>query len=139
MMQYPSTHFDFAPNIWLGVSVENQKAADERIPLLLQTPAAVRFLSCEPLLEELNLTIGANNHPMLPFRVHDFGKITSLIDWVIVGGESGPHYRPMNPDWARSIREQCKSANVPFFFKQMGGLHHGSDLLDGVEYKEFPR
>lgn len=119
------------PNVWLGVSVENQKAADERIPLLLETPAAVRFLSCEPLLGPVD--IGAfidptgyccggepefchclDDHP----RDDDGEYVT--IDWVIVGGESGPRARQMHPDWARNIRDQCQKAGVPFFFKQWG-------------------
>ena len=107
-----------SPNIWIGVSVENQQAADERIPLLLQTPAAVRFLSCEPLLGPVSIfdvddTIGMEGEllglPMEP-RLH----------WVIAGGESGPNARPMHPDWARSLRDQCEAAKIPFFFKQRG-------------------
>lgn len=125
---------DTPSNIWLGVSVENQKAVDERIPVLLEIPAAVRFLSCEPLLESVNLKL---------FGIFRYGdgllcRNIDLINWVIVGGESGPRYRQMELGWARSIRDQCQNAKIPFFFKQTGGLHHGSDLLDGVEYKEFP-
>ena len=89
-------------NVWLGVSVEDQQRADERIPWLLKTPAAVRFLSCEPLLDGLG-------------RLDLRG-----INWVIVGGESGPKARPMHPEWVRSIRDQCVAADVPFFFKQWG-------------------
>jgi protein gp37 len=92
--------------IWLGVSVEDQKAADERIPLLLQTPAAVRFLSCEPLLGPVDLT-------------NTFNTVVPL-HWVIAGGESGPGARPMHPDWVRSLRDQCQAAGVPYFFKQWG-------------------
>lgn len=88
-------------NVWLGGSAENQKAADERIPDLLVTPAAIRFVSCEPLLGPI-----------------DLGVIAAL-DWVIVGGESGAAARPMHPDWARSLRDQCAAAGVPFFMKQM--------------------
>src|SRR5205814_1444289 len=86
-------------NIWLGVSVEDQPRADQRIPFLIDTPARVRFLSCEPLLEPLQLDLQG-------------------IHWVIVGGESGPGARPMHPEWARRLRGQCKLAGVPFFFKQ---------------------
>ena len=89
------------PGIWHGTSVENQAAADERIPELRSTPASVRFLSIEPLIG-----------PVKP-------DLTG-IDWVIVGGESGPSARPMHPDWARSLRDQCAAAGVPFFFKQNG-------------------
>ena len=90
------------PHVWLGVSVEDQKRADERIPLLLETPAAVRFVSAEPLLGPV-----------------DFGEALDQIDWVIVGGESGPGARPMDPEWARFIREQCHASRIPFFMKQM--------------------
>jgi protein gp37 len=98
-------------NIWLGVSVEDQKAADERIPLLLKVPAAVRFLSCEPLFGEIKLYLGL----LKTARRGDQG-----IHWLICGGESGTGARPMHPDWARSLRDQCKAADVPFFFKQWG-------------------
>jgi protein gp37 len=101
---------DWPSNVWIGTSVENQETADQRIPELLKIPAKVRFLSCEPLLGPI-----------------DFYKVTSPasretlrgIQWVIVGGESGPHARPMHPAWARSIRDQCQAAGVPFFMKQM--------------------
>jgi protein gp37 len=112
-------HYGGAPeNVWLGVSVEDQKRADERIPLLLETPAAVRFLSCEPLLGPVTLCKGCPGCP------NDCGwtpgKNGYGIHWVIVGGESGPGARPMHPDWARSLRDQCIQADVPFFFKQWG-------------------
>ncbi len=93
------------PNVWIGTSVESQKYANERIPHLLETPAAVRFLSCEPLLDEVDLL--------------DF-PLRENLHWVIVGGESGPAARPMQPDWARKIRDQCSGAGIPFFFKQWG-------------------
>lgn len=99
------------PNVWLGVSVENQEAADERIPELLKTPAAVRFLSCEPLLGEVKLPV-----------VHVFGPDPKWdgpkIDWVIAGCESGPGARPCGVEWLRSLRDQCASAGVAFFCKQ---------------------
>lgn len=125
------------PNVWLGVSVENQKAADERIPLLLDTPAAVRFLSCEPLLGPVDLerpVPGSRpvNGVYPPWMIH-------LLDWVIVGGESGPGARPMHPDWVRSLRDQCQQAGVPFFFKQWGGKKKAGRLLDGEEWNELPR
>jgi protein gp37 len=104
------------PNVWLGVSVENQKAADERIPLILQTPAAVRFISAEPLLGPLNIGI----HLGTDIDPSDNNREYPGLDWVIVGGESGPGARPMHPDWARSLRDQCQDENVPFFFKQWG-------------------
>src|SRR3546814_855707 len=99
------------PNVWLGVSVEDQKRADERIPYLLTTPAAVRLLSCEPLLGPVRI----RDHWLIHHHPGD-----AAIDWVIVGGESGPGARPMHPDWARSLRDQCAAAGVPFFFKQWG-------------------
>lgn len=130
------------PNVWLGVSVEDQARADERIPDLLATPAAVRFLSCEPLLGPVNLlTINRGNRitldalrgwhsTSLTFALADgcppsepmpiLPRQLPRINWVIVGGESGPGARPMHPDWARSIRDQCAGAGVPFHFKQWG-------------------
>lgn len=95
------------PNVWLGTSVENQKWADVRIPLLLDTPAAIRFLSCEPLLGPIDLFAWNIDRGM-------------RVDWVIVGGESGPHARPMHPDWARQLRDDCLTAGIPFHFKQWG-------------------
>jgi protein gp37 len=104
-------------HIWLGVSVENQAAADERIPLLLQVPAAVRFLSCEPLLEGVNLErVDWNGSTGLCV----LERAPTRIDWVIVGGESGSKARPFDLAWARSIRDQCAAAGVPYFFKQAG-------------------
>lgn len=109
------------PNVWLGTSVEDQAAADERIPHLLQTPAAVRFLSCEPLLGPLRLPecTGYANCPLDSVDGHSdhpFGGI----DWVIVGGESGPRARPCDVGWIRDIVEQCQAAGVPYFVKQLG-------------------
>lgn len=118
-------------NVWLGISVEDQAAADERIPHLLKCPAAVRFLSCEPLVKSVDMTVlfhdctgctdtdrrsegthqsGTYQHPSFPQGIH----------WVIAGGESGPNARPMHPDWARQLRDQCQAAGVAFFFKQWG-------------------
>jgi protein gp37 len=95
------------PNVWLGVSAEDQKRADLRVPALLATPAAVRFLSCEPLLGPVDLG-----------QPNDFSP--AQIDWVIVGGESGPGARPMHLDWARDIVEDCAEAGVACFVKQLG-------------------
>ena len=94
------------PNVWLGISAEDQQRADERIPHLLATPAAVRFVSLEPLLGAIHVGLGK--------------CAGASIDWVIVGGESGPRARPMHPDWVRSLRDQCAAAGVAFFFKQWG-------------------
>ena len=104
-------------NVWLGVSVENQAAADERIPLLLQTPAAVRFVSVEPTLAGIDLW------PYLDPGYYEpayYSKPNPTLDWVICGGESGPGARPMDPDWPRSLRDQCQAAGTPYFFKQWG-------------------
>lgn len=117
------------PNVWLGVSVEDQDSANERIPLLLETPAAVRFISAEPLLEFVDLTrvdpnaeTGSWYEPLRGIMANEYGHFgkTEKIDWVICGGESGPDARPMHPDWARSLRDQCQAADVPFFFTQWG-------------------
>jgi protein gp37 len=94
------------PNVWAGVTAENQLWADRRIPLLLRLPAVVRFVSCEPLLGRLDLGRWIQEN--------------KRIDWVIAGGESGHKARPMNPEWARSLRDQCAKSGVPFHFKQWG-------------------
>lgn len=124
-------------NVWLGVSVEDQSRADERIPDLLATPAAVRFLSCEPLLADLDLEdvrfrggardyYGVNALTGSGHRADEDGNTDAdpceypALDWVIAGGESGPGARPMHPDWVRSLRDQCADAGVPFHFKQWG-------------------
>lgn len=97
------------PNVWLGVSTEDQKRADERIPDLLATPAAVRWISAEPLLGPVDLSL-RNDRVQLPDGLH----------WVVAGGESGPGARPMHKGWARSLRDQCAAAGVAFHFKQWG-------------------
>jgi protein gp37 len=127
------------PNVWLGVTVENQETADERIPLLLQTPAAVRFVSCEPLLGAIN--IGAFLYPAnLCECVGDdcyCGKWDDYdegLSWIIAGGETGPSARPMHPDWARSLRDQCQAAGVPYFHKQNGEWITASVTSSTSEY-----
>ena len=109
-------------HIWWGVSVENRQHGLPRVALLRQAPAKIRFLSVEPLLEYL----GTMN--------------LKGISWVIVGGESGPGARPMQPEWVRSIRAQCRAAGVAFFFKQWGGVRKSTTgrSLDGRTYSEFP-
>jgi len=108
------------PNLWAGTSVEN-RAWLHRVDLLRQTPAALRFLSVEPLLGDLG-TVDLDG-----------------IGWVIVGGESGPRARPMRPEWARNLRDQCVAAGVPFFYKQQGAVvGHGAHELDGIEWRQFP-
>ena len=122
------------PGVWIGVSVEDQKWADIRIPALLETPAAVRWLSCEPLLGPVRLAdvqmpqwghagshngVGTADCPRALHHHHD-ARCKHPIDWLVVGGESGPGSRPMHPDWARSLRDECRRAGVPFFLKQHG-------------------
>ena len=106
------------PNVWLGTSVEDQTTANARIPHLLATPAAVRFVSAEPLLGPVDLTSMERTGGTGLMRPLD-GRFRTL-DWIIVGGESGPKARPMHPDWARSLLDQCRAAGVAFFFKQWG-------------------
>jgi len=114
-------------NVWMGVSVENQRWT-YRVDDLRKVPAKVRFLSCEPLLGPLRLNLAD-------------------IDWVIIGGESGPRARPMRPEWVRDIREQCQDAGVAFFFKQWGAYNEAGErvgkgragrLLDGKAWEGMP-
>ena len=119
------------PNLWLGITAENQQRFDERWPILAQIPAVIRFVSLEPLLSDINFMkerlgfycegCGYTKKDMGFHLDHILCKNpTPMIDWVIVGGETGPKARPMHPDWVRSIRDQCKNAGVPFFFKGWG-------------------
>lgn len=127
------------PNIWLGVSCEDQKTADERIPLLLQTPAAVRFVSAEPLLGPIDLEAYLMKRYVSGRATYE-SVGNPWLDWLIVGGESGPHARPMDLEWARSLRGQCHATQTPFFFKQTGGARSETgQLLDGQRYEQFPR
>lgn len=141
------------PNVWLGVSAEDQRRADERIPDLLATPAAIRWLSAEPLLGPIDLNVAWHGEDALDGEcwgdcawcengyppMHncqrgkgDWEKGRSGLDWVVAGGESGPGARPMHPDWARSLRDQCAAAGVPFLFKQWGNWqeHYDRDRDD---------
>jgi len=120
------------PNVWLGTTAENQAEADRRIPHLLAAPAAVRFISAEPLLGPIDLTTiwlrrDGERPTELSHRLGDYVRPLTgnfrdspRLGWIIVGGESGRGARPMHPDWARAIRDQCAAAGVPFFFKQWG-------------------
>lgn len=105
-------------NLWIGTSVENQEQADIRAPELLEIPATVRFLSIEPMLDAVDISEYLYPHFAADDPRHFPRK--NGIDWVIVGGESGPNARPMKVEWVRSIRDQCIGAGVPFFFKQWG-------------------
>lgn len=187
------------PNVWLGVSVEDQKRAEERIPVLLETPAAVRWISAEPLLGAIDLTtidvgddsfVDALNIRLWGQEIENWrgteplweesfldwynldempdpeSEILPRLDWVVAGGESGHKARPMHPDWARSLRDQCAAAEVPFLFKQWGehtsakgypggtpishvfddgflmvkpGKRFAGRSLDGVEHNAFPQ
>ncbi len=121
-------------NVWLGTSIENQAMADKRLPILIGLPAKHRWISAEPLLEEINIK---------RYLLEGWHKLIPKITWVIAGGESGPGCRPMKAEWAESIRIQCDIAGTIFFFKQMGGevktdLHWGGNLLNGVQYLDRP-
>lgn len=120
-LQELSSYLTWGKNIWMGVSVENDSVLD-RIDYLREVPAAVRFLSCEPLLGSL-AKMNLNN-----------------IHWVIVGGESGPGARPLQEEWVTEIQKNCEDNHVPFFFKQWGGVqkHRTGRLLNGKLYDEYP-
>lgn len=159
------------PNVWIGATVEDQQRADERIPHLLRVPAAVRFLSCEPLLGPVALEglrdagcgaegcDGTQTDALggLNLCGHGYQANRPTVSWVIAGGESGPKARPTHPDWFRALRDQCRAADVPFFFKQWGewapeetsgrpegarllrvGKRAAGRLLDGQEWSQFP-
>ena len=133
------------PNLWIGVTAENQECADQRIPWLLKTPAAVRFLSCEPLLGPVDLSYFLPQTPQAecPTEMLPYYNAHCALHWVIVGGESGrgPGIRPMHPDWVRSLRDQCQATGVAFFHKQWGEWLPISQMQDGepdryVRYEE---
>jgi protein gp37 len=149
------------PNVWLGVSVEDQKHANLRIPPLLDTPAAIRWISAEPLLGPIDLhakdtrTFGPRWLPATAYGVNapnqragDGSPVGDLykdvygpnLDWVVTGGESGPGFRPVDPDWFRQIRDQCVAAGVAYLHKQNGGRtpKAGGRLLDGIEWNQYP-
>lgn len=135
---------DWLPNLWFGVSIEDQKTADERIPLLLNFwPAAKRFVSVEPMLEHINLDryfrcegCGYTKFDKGFNMDHRLCKHpTSTIDWIICGAETGPKARPMDLAWARSLLAQCKNADVPFFMKQVSGK---GPIPDDLMIREFP-
>lgn len=149
-------------NVWLGTTVENEQEADRRIPHLIDVKAAVHFLSCEPLLGPVNISMYLSK---AEWRGLPGWQSSHEIDWVIAGGESGPNARPSNPEWYRSLRDQCIDAGVPFLFKQWGeyvsvsevegsGQHYTFDdgrtvrrvgkkaagrTLDGILWDEYPK
>ena len=114
------------PHVWLGVTAEDQKRANERIPVLLSIRAHVRFVSVEPML-------GAVSVADLGWR--NTASYQPRINWIICGGETGPGARPMHPDWARSLRDQCRAADVPFFFKQFGEFQQAEELRDVFNHR----
>lgn len=130
-------------NVWLGVTAENQRTADERIPILLSTPAAKRFVSVEPMLESIDLNLLRNDRSA--YVVEDANHYPgyectgqrSYIDWIICGAETGPNARPMNLDWARNLRDQCAEARVPFFFKKAGP--NNTPIPDDLMIREYPK
>jgi len=135
------------PNVWLGVSTEDQARADERIPDLLATPAAVRFVSAEPLLGPIDTLLTTERGDLDALRglgVHadeegpDDWYRTAMLDWVIVGGESGQGARPMHPQWVRSLRDQCAAAGTAFFFKQWGEWAPNIGAVDGWTIDDSP-
>ena len=127
-------------NVWLGVSVEDQKTADERIPLLLETPSVKRFVSYEPALGPVVFDSWLKIHRIKG----EVGNLSSenfsnQIDLIIMGGESGSNYRPMNPEWAREVAYQCKHASVPFYFKQMSGARPKNvPTPEDLQIREWP-
>ena len=141
-------------NVYLGVSVEDQATADERIPLLLDTPAAVRFVSYEPALGPVDLgpwifdaatDMAMRGDPLAAALMRQSvedgsGWMAPTLDWIIVGGESGPKARPFDVQWARSTRDQCRAAGVAFFMKQMSGTRKSAmpPIPDDLMIREFP-
>jgi protein gp37 len=131
-------------NLWLGVTAENQRRADERIPILLQIPAAVRFVSVEPMLGpvdlslsdgvDLSVSVGTGLKPGKSYLINS-------LDWVICGGETGPGARPMRLNWVRSLRDQCQTAGISFFFKAWGEygpnwLNDDNGKIEGSEWMD---
>ena len=141
-----STGLRDCPNIWIGVSVEDQKTADERIPLLLEIPAAHKWVSVEPQLGDVDLHVGLRLQMRTPpptFREEVWWKRLgpSEINWVVCGCESGPARRPFDENWARTLRDQCTAAGVPFFYKQAPGRNGKVDplpRLDGDLHRVLP-
>lgn len=128
-------------NVWMGTSAENQETADERIPVLLSIPATRHFVSCEPLLGEVDLMPYFSGSKFQHDATYAYGGL----DWVIVGGESGAEARPMKADWVRSLRDQCEKMSVAFFFKQWGEYHpklgrvgkkSAGRMIDGQEWND---
>jgi protein gp37 len=131
------------PNLWLGTSTENQQMADKRIPILLQIPAAIRFLSCEPLLEEIDFRQAGAIQKLISDS-YEWELVNEDIQWIVAGGESGPQSRPCHIEWIESIVQQCQQSQTPVFVKQLGAnaYYQGQrfktrDRKSG-EIEEFP-
>lgn len=118
------------PNVWLGTTAENQEYADARIPYLLESPAVIRFVSYEPALGPVDFSRFLHGYPF-----------TATLNWIIAGGESGYGFRPPDPQWFVAARDAAVAGGAAFYFKQWGGIRPKSNgaLLDGVEWKQFPR
>lgn len=138
---------EWPPNVWAGCTVEDQQRADERILELVSVPAAIRFLSCEPLIGPVDLRRWLEIDRLIDSKEWERSGFRPEIDWVICGGESGHGARPMDPEWARSLRDQCQAAGVAFLFKQWGehdgslvrlGKHAAGRELDGRTWDQFP-
>ena len=163
----PINRFFPLANVWLGVTVENQEQANQRVPVLLAAPGEVRFVSVEPMLGPVDLTslqcerLKWDALTGYQYEIENAGSQrnwqagTARLNWVICGGETGPGARPMHPDWVKALREQCQTADVPFFFKQWGdrpdatvfetqlvdergNLKHNGRMLDGQVWNEYP-
>ena len=129
-------------NVWLGVTAENQRTADERIPILLGTPAAKRFVSVEPMLEQVDLNLLRNDrskyvvNKVNHYPGYECTGHLSFVDWVICGAETGQNARSMDLKWARGLRDQCAESNVPFFFKKAGP--NNTPIPDDLMIREYP-
>jgi protein gp37 len=139
---------DYLPNLWLGATAENQARADERIPVLLQIPAAVRFVSIEPMLSKVDLQNLKYDGDILDALAGEYLSTDgseayvpwNKLDWVICGSESGPRKRPAQTEWIRDLKDQCVAAAVPFYLKQMevDGKLVKLPKLDGQEWQQMP-
>ena len=130
------------PNLWLGVTAENQEQADKRIPLLLQAPVEHRFVSIEPMLSGIEISpyfwpqrLWMRDQVAFAEKAHEYQDcMVPMLDWVICGGESGRNARPVHPDWVRALRDQCIAAGVPFLFKQWGEYRPAESISEATNY-----
>jgi protein gp37 len=133
------------PNVWIGVTAENQQRANERIPVLLSIPAAKRIVSIEPMLGPIGMQSFDDNgsYNFLTGNVFSAGMnepcVSTKLDWVIVGGETGPRAREIDIAWVNSIEIQCSKANVPFFMKSFGSKQKELDIVITNDYRQFPK